>query len=167
MTPFLAPFRRAVMVGLDEAEQRRRVTALWQALCDRVDPAIRRGLRPNANVTIPDRRAACGAVVALMVLSTRENGSVGQAATIAGTPRSAVTHGNESIVTVDVRYRAMPSETVPPPPARATIHALVVRRGGRWWVATPDAFNPEHAGRGGLSESELHRSYARLLAAAR
>jgi len=70
---------------------------------------------------VPDARTACGAVVVLMVLNTPEGSNVGPPATIAGTPRAAVTHGNTSLVTVDVRYRTVPSINAPPTPARARI----------------------------------------------
>jgi hypothetical protein len=164
---FLAPFPRKSLVGLSAAEQRRRALALWRTMCDRVDPAIRRGLRVPYYVTIPDRHTACGAVVVLMVLNTPENSDLVPPATVAGAPLAAATHGNTSIVTVDVRYRPLPGVVGASPPARATIKVLVVKRDGRWWVATPDAFNAEHARRGGLTESELRRSYAKLLAAAK
>jgi hypothetical protein len=165
---FLAPFPRAVPSQLpSQAEQRRRALALWPTMCDRVDPAIRRGLRVPKEATVPDARTACGAVVVLMVLSTPEGSNVGPAATIAGTPRAAVIHGNISLVTVDVRYRTVPYINAPPTPTGARVKVLVVKRGGRWWVATPEAFNPVYANRGGLTERELRRSYAKLLAAAK
>jgi hypothetical protein len=164
---FLAPFPSTLLAGLTESEQRRRALALWRTMCDRVDPAIRRGLRVNDEVTIPDRRAACGAVVMVMALEPGDGSGIAAPATIAGRPRAAVTQVNTSIVTVDVRYRAMPNATAPPPPARATVRTLVVKRDGRWWVATPNAFNPAYARRGGLTEGQLRQSYAKLLAAAR
>jgi hypothetical protein len=165
---FLAPFPRAVPSHLpSQAEQRRRALALWPTMCDRVDPAIRRGLRLPKASTVPDARTACGAVVVLMVLNTSEGSNVGPPATIAGTPRAAVTHGNTSLVTVDVRYRTAPYINTPPTPTGARIKVLVVKRDGRWWVATPGAFNPVYADRGGLTERELRRSYAKLLAAAK
>jgi hypothetical protein len=141
--------------------------ALWPTMCDRVDPAIRRGLRVPEEVTVPDARTACGAVVVLMVLNTPEGSNVGPPATIAGTPRAAVTLGNTSIVTVDLRYRTVPYIQAPPTPTRARIKVLVIKRDQRWWVATPEAFNAAYASRGGLTEPELRRSYARLLAAAK
>jgi hypothetical protein len=165
---FLAPFPREVPSRLpSQAEQRRAALALWPTMCDRVDPAIRRGLRVPQQVTVPDARTACGAVVVLMVLNTPEGSNVGPPATIAGVPRAAVTHGNTSIVTVDVRYRTVHYISAPHTPARARIKVLVVKRDGRWWVATPEAFNAVHANRGGLTERELRRSYAKLLAAAK
>jgi hypothetical protein len=165
---FLAPFPRTVPSRLSsQAEQRRRALALWPTMCDRVDPAIRRGLRVPEEVTVPDARTGCGAVVVLMVLNPPEGSNVGSPATIAGTPRAAVTHGNTSLVTVDVRYRTVPYINAPPTPTRARIKVLVVKRDGRWWVATPGAFNPVYADRGGLTERELRRSHARLLAAAK
>ena len=86
---FLAPFPHASLVGLSESEQRRRALALWRTMCDRVDPAIRRGLRVNDEITISDPHTACGAVVVLMVLNTPEGSGVAPPTTIAGTPRSA------------------------------------------------------------------------------
>ena len=141
--------------------------ALWQKMCDRVDPAIRKGLRVPDGVTIPDAHMARGAVVATMVMDAGETGDVASPATIAGTPRAAVTHGNTSIVTVDVRYRPMPNATAPQPPPRAAVKVLVVKRDGRWWVATPDAFNARYASRGGMTVAQLRHSYAALLVAAR
>jgi hypothetical protein len=164
---FLAPFPHTPLVGLSASEQRPRALALWRTMCDRVDPAIRRGLRVTGDVTIPDAHMACGAVVVLMAVNVPDGSGISPPAAMTGTPRGAATHGNTSIVTVDVRYQPMPNPTAPPPPARATIKVLVVKRDGRWWVATPDAFNPAHAGDGGLTEPELRRSYATLLAAAR
>jgi hypothetical protein len=78
-----------------------------------------------------------------------------------------VTLGNTSIVTVDLRYRTVPYIQAPPTPTRARIKVLVIKRDQRWWVATPEAFNAAYASRGGLTEPELRRSYARLLAAAK
>jgi hypothetical protein len=140
--------------------------ALWQKMCDRVDPAIRKGLRVPGGVTIPDADMACGAVVVTMVMDAGENDVVSPA-TIAGNPRAAVTHGNTSIVTVDVRYGPMPNATAPQPPPGAAVKVLVVKRDGRWWVATPDAFNARYASRGGMTAAQLRHSYAALLAAAR
>lgn len=167
VTTFLAPLRRTSTARITEPERRRRAVALWKTMCDRVDPAIRRGLRVNDEVTIPDAHTACGAVIVLMVLNTPENAGIAPPATITGTPRAASTNGNTSIVTADVHYEPMANATAPPPPARATIKVLVVKRDGRWWVATPDAFNATHASRGGLTEPQLRRSYLKLLAAAR
>jgi hypothetical protein len=164
---FLAAFPRDVPGHFVESEARQRALKLWPALCDRVDPAIRRGLRPAPEATIPGARTACGAVVATMALDPGEGGDVGAPATISGTPRSAVTHGATSIVTVDVRYRASRANSGPPVPGGATIKVLVVKRDGRWWVATPQAFNPRYASRGGLSIAELRHAYAALRAAAR
>jgi hypothetical protein len=166
---FLAPFPHKPPKSpvFSPTEHRRRVLVLWQTLCDRVDPAIRKGLRVPEEITIPDAHTACGAVIATMVMDTGEGNGVAPPTTIAGTPRAAATRGNTSIVTVDVRYGPMPTATLPQPPARATIKVLVVKRNGRWWVATPDAFNAKHASRGGLTASQLRRAHAELLAAAR
>jgi hypothetical protein len=164
---FLAPFPRTSPKRFDETADRRRAHAFWQKMCDRVDPAIRKGLRVSENVTIPDAHMACGAVVVTMAMDAGENSGVVSPATIAGAPRAAVTHGNTSIVTVDVRYGPMPNATAPQPPPRAALKVLVVKRDGRWWVATPAAFNARYASRGGLTAAQLRRSYAALLAAAR
>jgi hypothetical protein len=164
---FLAPFPRTTPERFNETADRRRAQALWQKMCDRVDPAIRKGLRVSDNVTIPDAHMACGAVVVTMVIDAGENNGVASPATIAGTPRAAATRGNTSIVTVDVRYGPLPNATAPQPPPRITLKVLVVKRDGRWWVATPDAFNARYASRGGLTAAQLRHSYAALLAAAR
>jgi hypothetical protein len=164
---FLAPFPRTSLVGLRPAEQQRRTLALWQKMCDRVDPAIRKGLRVPDEVTVPDAHTACGAVVVTMAMDTGETSGVASPSTIAGTPGAAATHGDTSIVTGDMRYGAMPNATAPQPPPRATMKILVVKRAGRWWVATPNAFNAKHASRGGLTAPELRHQYAGLLAAAR
>jgi hypothetical protein len=100
-------------------------------MCDRVDPSIRRGLRVPEEVTMPDAHTACGAVVVTMAMDTGEGSGVAPPATIAGAPRAAATHGNTSIVAVDVRYGPMPTATVPQPPPRATIKVLVAGVGRR------------------------------------
>lgn len=165
---FLAPFPHAPLVGLSASEQRRRALALWRTMCDRVDPAIRPGLRVTGDVTMPDAHTACGAVVVLLALNPPEGSGVAPPAGIVGTPHGAATRGNTSIVTVDVRYQSNSSAIAPrQSPARASIRVLVVKRNGGWWVATPDAFNPIHASGGGLTDPELRRSYANLLAAAK
>ncbi len=48
-----------------------------------------------------------------------------------------------------------------------TVKVLTVRRGGRWFVATPDAVNPLHARTGGFTEAQLRADHAKLLAAAK
>jgi hypothetical protein len=168
---FLAPFPHKPPkspAALDSAEQQRRALALWQTMCDRVDPSIRKGLRVSDGVTMPDAQTACGAVVVQMAMYTGEDSDgVASPTTIAGTPRTAATRGDTSIVTVDVNYGPMPRATVRQPPARATVKVLVVKRDGRWWVAAPEAFNAKHASRGGLTVSQLHRAHDELLAAAR
>jgi hypothetical protein len=164
---FLAPFPGMSPERVNQTEDRRRALALWQKMCDRVDPAIREGLRVPEEVTIPDAHMACGTVVVTMVMDAGENNGVASPATIAGTPRAAATRGNTSIVTVDVRYGPMPNATAPQPPPRTSVKVLVVKRDGRWWVATPDAFNARYASRGGLTAAQLRHSYAALLAAAR
>jgi hypothetical protein len=158
VTAFLAPFARPVAP--------KRTRAVWRTLCDRVDPAIRRGLHFYERGRL-DARANCGAVVALMVAYTGDGGGMAQPETITGTPLSAATRGGASIVTVAVRYRARRGGTAPPPPARATVRVLVVKRGGRWWVGTPRAFNPSYARAGGLTERQLHADHAKLMAAAK
>jgi hypothetical protein len=102
-----------------------------------------------------------------MVAYTPDGSGMAAPSTLTGAPGPAKTHADTSIVTVVMRYHAGPGATEPPPPARATIKVLVARRDGRWWVATPDAFNPVNTRRGGLTERELRADYARLRAAAR
>jgi hypothetical protein len=134
---FLAPFPRTLPARFNPTDDRRRALALWQKICDHVDPAIRKGLRVNDGVTIPDPHMACGAVVVTMVMDAGENDRVASPATIAGTPRAATTRDNTSIVTADVRYGPMPNATAPQPPPAATVKVLVVKRDGRWWSARP------------------------------
>jgi hypothetical protein len=131
-----------------------------------VDPAIRHGLHFYADGTV-DARTNCGAVISALAGDPGEGGPVGPAATMTGTPRSAATTGKTSIVTVVIHYVPVSGLTVAPPPRSATIKVLTAKRGGRWWIATPHAFNPAVAAHGGETPAELRAEYAKLLAAAR
>jgi hypothetical protein len=167
VSSFLAPFARPVASGKpgeSRDEQGKRAAAFWRQLCDHVDPAVRRELRFSEDARV-DPRTNCGAVVALAVLYTGDTGEMAAPSAIEGTPLSATTDGDRSVVRVAVRYRARPgASTPPPPPAKATISVLTVKRRGSWWVATPTAFNPLRARAGGLSERELRAEHTRLLA---
>jgi hypothetical protein len=168
VSAFLAPYAKPFPSGPDISESKRKQNAkhLWQTLCDHVDPAIRRGLRFYKDSSV-DARTNCGAVISLLAGDPGEGGPVGPAATMTGTPRSALTTGSTSIVTVVIHYVPLPNLTVPPPPRSATIKVLTAKRNGRWWVGTPRAFNPAVAVRGGETAAELRAEYAKLLAAAR
>jgi len=166
---FLEPLSTPPPRDGGEEDRVERVRALWRSVCGQVDPAIRSGLRPSPGTTIPDAREACGAIATTLALDPGEGGEVGPPSAVSGTARAAVAHGATSVVTVDLRYSPSPnlSAGAPAPPAHATVKALAVKREGRWWVATPEAFNPKHAIQGGMTEPQLRRSYAALLAAAR
>lgn len=168
VSAFLAPYAKPFPSGPDISESQRKENAkhLWQRLCDHVDPAIRRGLRFYKDGSV-DARTNCGAVLSVLAGDPGEGGPVGSAATMTGTPRSALTSGTTSIVTVVMHYVPLPNLTVPPPPRSATIKVLTVKRDGHWWVATPHAFNPAVAVHGGETPAELRAEYAKLLAAAR
>jgi hypothetical protein len=142
-----------------------RVVAFWERACDGVDPELRSKLRFNEEGGAGGERANCGAAVVLMVQYTGDTGEMRAPSRISGTPVGAETSGDESIVTVDMRYSvdSTRSRTVPAPPASARVRALVVKRGGRWYVATPRAFNPLRARDGGMSPAELRAEHDRLL----
>ena len=168
VSAFLAPYAKPFPSGPDVRESQRKQNAkhLWQTLCDRVDPAIRRGLRFYKDNSV-DARTNCGAVISVLAGDPGEGGPVGPAATMTGTPRSALTTGNTSIVTVVIHYVPVSGLTVASPPRSATIKVLTAKRGGRWWIATPHAFNPAVAIGGGETPADLRAEYAKLLAAAR
>jgi hypothetical protein len=133
----------------------------WRRVCDTVEPRLRT-LRFDASD--PDKRASCGATVTLLTLGTHENSDVPSASGIFGTVRNAHTNGAESVVTVAVRYR--PTNGAAGTINAATVKVLTVKRSGVWWLATPQALNPEFATRGGLTEPELATVYRQLLRAA-
>ena len=140
------------------------VTAFWGELCDRVDPKIRPALRFDRGEGPADGRIACGGITYMLVAYTGDTGRMAAPSSIAGTPTSAETDGDTSVVTVEMEYRSRSTgRTSPPPPPKATIKVLAVERDGSWWVATPAAFNPLKAADGGMTEPELRAEHRRLL----
>src|SRR4051794_34960137 len=163
----LAPFAKAHRDnGRNEQRRAKQVQALWRSLCEHVDPKIRRGLHFYEKTKI-DPLVNCGAVVSLMVAYTGDTGPVAAPDTIKATAISAATRGDTSIVKVALRFTVGRGAMYPAPPSPVTVKVLTVRRGGRWFVATPDAVNPVHARTGGLTEAQLRADHAKLLAAAK
>lgn len=159
----LAPFAKLPAQRRANAKQ---VQAVWRSLCEHVDPNIRRGLHFYEKTKI-DPLVNCGAAVSLMVAYTGETGPVAAPDTINATPISAATRGDTSVVKVTLRFTVGRGSEYPAPPSPVTVKVLAVRRGGRWFVATPDALNPVHARTGGLTEAQLRADHAELLAAAK
>jgi hypothetical protein len=170
VSAFLAPFGSAVprpSSPKSEDERRGRLQERWRAVCRRVDPAIRKGLRfyPEGNI---DPLVNCGAGATFSAMYTGESNEMAAPSAMTGTPLSARTSDDTSIVTVAMRYRTSGgASTAPAPPAQATIKVLAVRRDGEWFVATPGAVNPLHARDGGLSERQLRAAYRDRIAAAK
>jgi hypothetical protein len=103
-----------------------------------------------------------------VVMYTGDTGQMLAPTKISGSPLSAETSADTSVVTVDMRYESGKQHAgtdAPPPPSKATIRVLTVKRVGSWWVATPNAFNPLTALGGGLDEAELRELHEKLLAA--
>jgi hypothetical protein len=163
----LAPFAKAHRDhGRNEQRRAKQVQALWRSLCEHVDPKIRRGLHFYEKTKI-DPLVNCGAVVSLMVAYTGDTGPVAAPDTIKATPISTATRGDTAVVKVTLRFTVGGGAEYPAPRSPVTVKVLTVRRGGRWFVATPDAVNPLHARTGGLTEAELRADHAKLLAAAK
>lgn len=157
---FLAPWSQdQKAVGRD----RQRVREFWERACDGVDPELRSRLRFYEDDDGTTERANCGAMVVTYVQYTGDTGEMAAPNRIAGDALGSETSGDESVVTVAMRYSAAPSHTLRPPPATARIRVLVVRRGERWYVATPRAFNPLEARDGGMTPAELRAEHRRLL----
>jgi hypothetical protein len=159
----LAPFAKPLAQRRGDAKH---VQAQWRSLCEHVDPKIRRGLHFYENTKV-DPLVNCGAVVGLMVDYTGDTGLVAAPETIKATPISAASRGDTSVVKVTLRFTVGPGADYPAPPSPVTVKVLTVRRGGRWFVATPDAVNPLRTRTGGLSEAQLRADHAKLLAAAK
>jgi hypothetical protein len=155
---YLAPWGDANLAGkgLSESEDKARDREFWNRLRKLVDPEVR---GPAS------RRDEFGGAFALLTAETGEDSGLASPSRITGTPVSAVTHGSTSVVTVALRYEYDSSRTAASP-SSATVRVLVVERGGAWWVATPQAFNPGAAAHGGLSDAELRAQHELLLHAA-
>jgi hypothetical protein len=158
---FLEPF--AEDYGSEAPTATEEVQEFWASTCARVDPRIRPRLRFYDGPVDPD--VNCGALVVLLVADTGDTSGMASPSKILGTPVSAETSLDESIVTVDMRYEVLSEPARRAPPAKARIKVLVIKRHGSWWVATPQAFNPRSAAEGGLSESELRDQHKELLTA--
>lgn len=164
VTRFLAPFGAPPKAtGGGEAEQRKAVAAWYRDVCGRVDPAYR-ALADKSDFRWGDATSTCGALVVIATLDPGETAGVLGPTSIAGTPRAAATRGETSVVTVDVRY-GVPrgggaAGAEHPTPRRATVKVLVARSAGRWFVATPEAFNVRYVIDGGLSEAQLRAKFA-------
>jgi hypothetical protein len=159
---FLAPFseERPPTEGSTASEE---VKKFWAGACKQVDPRVRRGMRFDEDDPM-DPLVNCGAGVVLLVSYTGDTGAMLPPSKISGTPVSAHTSADKSIVTVDMQY-ATDERYGNTAPAKATIKVLVVKRDGSWWVATPQAFNPLQAAEGGFEESALRDQHEELLAA--
>lgn len=108
--------------------------------------------------------AAVERFVALSVMYTGDTGQMRPPSKVVGRPVAAKTSGDQSVVSVAMRYESDPTgSTSPSPPATATIKTLVIKRDDGWWVATPEAFNPIHAAEGGYDETELVRLHQQWL----
>lgn len=165
VSAFLKPFAHAGQTG-GGGRATPRVLRLWHSVGEQVDPAAREALRFYRSAKT-DPITDCGAGAVLLAMYTGDTGEIDQPAAITGSPLSAATHGDESIVTAAVRYTPRPQTTTEPPPAHATIKVLVIKRGARWWVATPAAFNPVPASHGGLTTRAQRAQHAKLVAGLR
>jgi hypothetical protein len=162
---FLAPFadEKPTPHGFRATKEMRE---FWASTCDQIDPRLRSVMRFYEEDDATDPRVNCGAAVVVLVTYTGDTGEMLQPSRISGSPVSAETSADASIVTVEMRYESPERHgTTAPPPAKATIKVLVIKRDGSWWVATPQALNPLHAAQGGFDASELREQYERLLAA--
>jgi hypothetical protein len=159
---FLAPFAEEYRPEGSTAGEE--IQEFWASTCARVDPRIRPRLRLEDEGSI-DPDVSCGAVVVLLVAETGDTSGMAPPSKILGTPVSAETSFDESIVTVDMRYESRWEWGRRALPAKARIKVLAIKRQGAWWVATPQAFNPLSAAEGGLSESELRDEHKELLTA--
>jgi hypothetical protein len=144
------------------SRDKERVLGFWERACDWVDPRLRPKLRFKEDAG-ENERANCGALVVLHVQYTGDTGEMAAPTRIAGTPVDTETTGDESVVTVAMRYSADPDNSAPAPPAEARIRVLVVRRDDRWYIATPRAFNPLETRDGGMTADELRAEHRRLL----
>ena len=163
---FLAPFAEAPG-GTAGSTATKETKDFWASTCDHIDPLLRPRLRFYEDDPI-DPQVNCGAAVVLLVMYTGDTGKMLPPTKIFGSPVSAETSADTSIVTVDTRYESPPAlgaHSAQPPPSKARVKVLVVKREGSWWVATPQAFNPLFAAEGGLSESQLRDQHKKLLAA--
>lgn len=163
---FLAPFAEEPR-PTEGSTATKETKAFWASTCAYIDPLLRPRLRFYDDDPI-DPQVNCGAAVVFLVMYTGDTGKMLPPTKIFGSPVSAETSADASTVTVDMRYESPPplgADTTPPPPSKATIKVLVVKREGSWWVATPQAFNPLFAAEGGLSESQLRDQHRKLLAA--
>jgi hypothetical protein len=162
---FLQPFSQE-RPKTDRSTASEEITEFWASTCEQVDPRIRRGMRFYEDEPM-DPLVNCGAVVVLLVPYTGDTGEMLPPSRISGTPVSARTSTDESIVTVEMQYASddRQGSSASAPPAKATIKVLVVKRDGSWWVANPQAFNPVQAADGGFEESALRDQHEELLAA--
>ena len=135
--------------------------------------AVKAFLQPFAEAPAPgseagDSEVDCGAAVAALTAYTGDTGGMTSPSTIASEVRREETDGDSSLVTVHLRYGS--GDDTPEslrPPAEGTAKVLVVRRDGRWWVATPQAFNPLHTADGGFTVGELRAEHRELLESAK
>jgi ketosteroid isomerase-like protein len=105
--------------------------------------------------------------VALAVAYTGDTGQMAPPSRLSGSPVGAKTSGDTSVVTVEMHYSSRKKgSSAPAPPAEAITKVLMVRRDGKWYVATPQSFNPLLARGADPSDAALRRAHRRLLATA-
>ena len=160
---FLEPFGELAKRAGDEDE----VRELWRSACEHVAPEIREAMFFQPDEEGGDDMTNCGAGTVLLVLYTGDTGEEPSIEAVSGETVAAREDGETAFVTVDLTYTGR-TRTGPPDALPATHRAevMAVNRDGRWWVATPFAFNIIRARDGGMSEAELRKSYDEAVAAA-
>ena len=141
----------------DQARAQREVAALWRRLCRTVDPELRT-LRAYED-QVADPLANCGGAVIILALETPDSSDVPPTSGLGWSVGRATDRGSIGFVSTTLRYRRLDRK----PGWSVDAEVLVVRRGGSWWVGTPQAVNPGFTRKGGLSEPRLRREYRHLL----
>ena len=160
---FLEPFGEIA----DRPREDDEVREFWRSTCEHIAPEIRKALFFEPENEDGDDMTNCGAGTVLAVMYTGDTGDEPIVEGVSGDPVATREDGETAFVTVDLTYGGRtPPRSADALPATHRAEVMVVNRDGRWWVATPFAFNITEARAGGMSEGELRKSYAEAVAVA-
>jgi hypothetical protein len=124
-----------------------------EGACRRVAPSVRPALRFEASVTPSDTN--CAAALSGMLYYAGDNGEFEQPLGLSGKVTGVSEHGDRAVVDVAMRYEGASN------PGADSTRVLTVREQGKWWIATPMAFNVMSASQPS-TDSELDEQYRRL-----
>lgn len=125
--------------------------------CAQVSPGVRPALRFVPTVKPDD--GDCVAALSLSLYYTGDTGEEGPAPEgFTAKAGDVVEQGDRAFVSVKIAYRGLPGDR--------RVNVLTVREAGRWWVASPYAFNIENTTTP-LDQAALLAQHQELLSAAR